>query len=360
MGMGRFRSSNPNEIGTEDLVTHVYTKRTNHSFGSLGPGSDPLATGYSTFGDGTFTSTFPASQFSLIWTAREEAALLSKMLNKFKGHELNLGVSLAEVDKLADTVLGTLRNLVYGLDDLRKLRFTAFARRFGTRPPRKDRVDKLRLLDISGRFLEMRYAWQPAIQDVYESAKAFEQLSSGPRQSYTRTTKRRERKVTYFTNYGVGSQVVEAKRTYLFEMYEEMGFARQLGLSNPASILWERLPWSFVIDWFIPIGTYLELVGQIPFMKGRWCRTSSIKWTASGVISTAFPGAPFLVVAPLPDGDWERFHLERSISAAAPPVPKPTFKVAGAVQGKRLQNAIALAHQVFSGSRRSVRTTFHY
>jgi hypothetical protein len=30
------------------------------------------------------------------------------------------------------------------------------------------------------------------------------------------------------------------------------------GLVNPLSIAWELLPWSFVVDWFIPVGNTLE------------------------------------------------------------------------------------------------------
>jgi hypothetical protein len=342
----RFKSTNPNRIGTEDPVTGIVTIRTNHSW-QTGGGSSPDSLGYATFGDGSVSTTFPASKFNLVWTAREESKLLAKMIQKVKGHSYNLGVSLAEVDKLAGTVLGTVQNLVYGVGDLSRLRFDRFARRFGARPPRKDRVEKLRLLDISGRFLEMRYAWEPAIGDVFEAAKAFEALSNGPRQLYFRTAGRQSRPTTYNTNYCTVNQTVAVKRSYLFEMYEEMGAARQMGLSNPASILWERLPWSFVIDWFIPIGNYLELIGQVPFMKGRWCRTSSIRWTSSGSYQ-AEPFSGWDPLPPSPNCDWEVFNLERSISSSPPSVPFPNFRVNGSVAGKRIGNALALAHQVFA------------
>jgi hypothetical protein len=351
-----FHSSNPNEIGTINPTTHVYTKRTNHSW-ATGAGSDAAAIGYSTFGDGTVSSAFPTSQFNSLWTAREESKLLSKLLKKIKGHELHLGVALAEVDKLAGTVLGTLRNLVFGLDDLRRLRFAAFARRFGARPPRKDRVERLRLLDISGRFLEMRYAWEPTIADAYEAAKAFEELSNGPRQYLNRATRRMTKPVGYRTNYCQVNQTVEVRRTYLFEMYEEMGAFRQMGLIDPLSILWERIPMSFVVDWFIPIGTYLSLIGQIPYLKGRFLRTSSIRWNSSGT----YQAAPFTgqdPASPSVDCDWVRFNLERVPTSGPPSVPLPNFSVAGAIAGKRIQNAIALAHQIFMGDDSSF--IYHY
>ncbi|UUW21163.1 MAG: maturation protein [Sanya fiers-like virus 2] len=37
--------------------------------------------------------------------------------------------------------------------------------------------------------------------------------------------------------------------------------AQQLGLSNPALLAWEVLPYSFVVDWFLGIGTFLRQFG---------------------------------------------------------------------------------------------------
>lgn len=36
-------------------------------------------------------------------------------------------------------------------------------------------------------------------------------------------------------------------------------FAAQMGLTDPASIVWEALPYSFVVDWFLPIQSWLQL-----------------------------------------------------------------------------------------------------
>lgn len=346
MSMGRIRTNNPNNLGYKYMG--VYGVVDNHTW-DITSGT-PGTTGYrASSGSGTsFPLAFPDSAFNSIWTPKVEMVLLSRLLKKVKGHELNLGVSLAEVDKLAGTVTNTLKTLAFGAEDLAKGNFARFARRFGTSPPSRDVVNRLRLRDPAGRFLEMRYAWAPAIDDVYEAAKAFESLSNGPRQSVFRKAYRIGRAGSYNTNYCYGiNQQITVSKTYLFEMYEEMSVARQMGLANPATILWERLPWSFVVDWFIPIGTYLELIGQVPFMKGRWLMTRSMRWKSSGTYGMGPLTPHHTPASPFVDCDWERFVLSRS-PIANPGVPFPNFSVAGAVGGKRVGNAIALAQQVFA------------
>jgi len=339
MASAKFHSSQPNLVGYTDLNGQNYVQRTNHTWYN---GYGPIT------GTGEVSAVFPTSTFNTYWGSREESALLSKLLKKVKGHDADLGVSLAEVDKFAGTIVGTVKSLAFFALDLSGGHFARAARRLGSSPPRKDRVEKLRTLDISGRFLEMRYAWEPTIKDAYETSKAFEEISNGPRTARTRAGKRFKRSIPYSTNYCPGLEIVlEVRRSYIFEQFEEMAVARQLGLANPLGILWERIPFSFVFDWFIPVGNYLALIGQVPYLKGRWCRTSSIRTTFAGMGLSRGTGR--LPAAPHPSAEWERFNLERSTTLTPPSVPFPSFRVQGAVQGKRVMNAIALAHQVISG-----------
>ncbi len=307
------------------------------------------------------SAVFPSALFDSYWDSRKESDLLAKLLNKVKGHSLNIGVALAEVDKMAGTMASTIKNLAFGVVDLSKLRFAAFARRFGTSPPSAKKVRRLQALDISGRFLEMRYAWQPAIEDAYQVAQAFEGISNGPRQQ---TFKKGGFINTEgdFTpgNYRKSVSSVLCRRIYTFQMYEELSVLRQVGLANPASILWERLPWSFVLDWFLPVGNYLELIGQIPYLHGKWLRTDSVRLT--GELSELNDGTAAFnrIKPPIPRVRISAFYMRRSVLLSPPPVPSPQLKVAGAVQGKRLQNALALAHQIFFDAGRDSIVDYHY
>jgi len=193
-----------------------------------------------------WTTSTASSIFNSMWTSSKEIALLAKLLSKIKDHQFNIGTSLAEVDKLTETVVGTIKNIGLGVIDLYSGHYANFARRFGASPPRRGRMRKLRLLDVSGRFLEMRYAWLPAVEDCYQASLAFEQLSRNRRGQYITASGKAVSTLTK-TNGSKSknwpNKVRKATRKYICHMYESMSATRQMGLGNPASILWERIPW---------------------------------------------------------------------------------------------------------------------
>ena len=58
---------------------------------------------------------------------------------------------------------------------------------------------------------------------------------------------------------------------------EKVSIPRSLGLINPSTVAWERLPWSFVIDWFIPIGSYLDSVGFFGGLRLSYAQSTFIQ-----------------------------------------------------------------------------------
>jgi hypothetical protein len=285
--------------------------------------------------------------FWVPWTVQDEYKLLAKLLEKVKGHSFNVGVSLAEVDKLSEGVISTIKTVGLGFGDLAKGNFSSFARRFGASPPSPRAQRSLTTKDFSGRFLEMRYAWEPTIQDTFEAAKAFEALSNGPRQVVIKATHRKKLGLYIPTNYARSRASALRSKTYTYEAYEELSAFRQMGLANPASILWERIPYSFVIDWFIPIGTYLELIGQIPFLKGRFMLSDYFELVSSGKVVDDPLNAYGMQGIKVPDINLRTQQLTRTLPPSLS-VPAPSIRVAGAVQGRRIGNAIALAHQLLN------------
>jgi hypothetical protein len=281
---------------------------------------------------------------------------LNKLLSKVKGHSFNLAVNLSQMGELSEMVSSNLGKLGSAVMALKHGDFSTAARCLGASP----RVSKLKPSDISGRWLELQYGWLPSLSDTYQAAKAFHAISDGPRSS--RFTKRCPTQSSDAYYWSSSEFYMKRKHTrtasYTVELYEEMGFARQLGLVDPLSVIWENIPYSFVVDWFVPIGTYLDNLNQIPTLKGRWLVHSGYetqgpveyKWVdPNGLPLCGYHGYAHryssVSITPVITGSYR--WSNRSALASPPSVPSPDFVFGGAVHGNRIWNAISLASQRF-------------
>lgn len=117
---------------------------------------------------------------------------------------------------------------------------------------------------LADTWLEWSFGWKPLINDIYASIDllqtpikavhvktskgfnvAFVQLiTSNPALIYTRRT------VTGTDFCTMGCEVtINNPNLYL---------ANNLGLANPAIVVWELIPFSFVVDWFVSVGEFLN------------------------------------------------------------------------------------------------------
>jgi hypothetical protein len=282
-----------------------------------------------------------------------------KLLSRIKGHDFDLGVNIGQMGQTVNLLAGTLGSLGRAALALKRGDFASAARQLGARP----RPSKLEAKDVSGRWLELQYGWLPLISDSFEAAKAFEEISNGPRRTTFKASVSQPLLEELSISAANFSCVVKGRksRRLQYEMYEEMSANRQLGLYDPMSIAWELTPWSFVVDWFVPVGTYLDNLNQIPHLSGRWLINDYCKyemqspdwiWKNQNQLSTGNPQVPFadgksvrIVSHPLMAISSSK--MARSVSNSPPAVPLPKLNVGGAIHGRRLWNAISLAHQRF-------------
>lgn len=274
---------------------------------------------------------------------------LTRLSEKVKGFDFNLGVELGQLHQTVDLLSGNLVKLGRAALALRHGDFATAARQLGSRP----KSTRLKASDISGRWLELQYGWLPLLGSSFDAAKAFEEISQGPRSAVFKVSAVQS-KSHDFSLIGTNMSclaTVKVGRRIQYEMYEEMSVPRQLGLLDPLSIAWELTPWSFVVDWFYPIGTYLDNLNQIPKLKGRFLVTDFMKVPKQKLhTSWASPGfwGPRWGITRGEDINltWGLTKMDRSFSESPPPVPAPKF-VFGLNSTKRFWNAVGLAHQRF-------------
>lgn len=288
---------------------------------------------------------------SIPWLGNDTLRLYGKLAEVIKGHSFNAAVFGAQGGQLVAQALSTSTAMYRSLKCLKRGNLSCALKNLGLSPgqrKRKAMKHKLDGGDISGTWLAMQYGWLPSLSDMYEASRAFEALTAPPREEVYRASVRKslsEQNSASPSNYLCERQRMRSMKVS-FRLKEELSLPRSLGLYDPLSVAWEVTPWSFVIDWFIPIGTYLESLAVIPHLKGDWMLTSFEAFTSVG------PS----VVRPLPSayglckgGPGRNSRSEkiviRTVGSSPLPVPRPEIDLGSAYSGKRLLNALALFHQ---------------
>lgn len=112
----------------------------------------------------------------------------------------------------------------------------------------------------------------------------------------------------------------------------------RLGLKDPLSIAWELVPYSFVADWFIPIGAWLQARGLQQAVKGTFVSSLTEKFEQRGASSAA---ANFELIGA---SAW-RYSTGVFTRTVEPQlkIPYPEFKPLGKILSwQHCENAIAL------------------
>lgn len=281
--------------------------------------------------------------WSTLFTANDELALLAKLSSAVKEHDFNLAVNVAQGRQTVDLVVGNLAKLGRSMLALKRGDFATAARQLGTSP----RKSRLKPQDISGRWLELQYGWLPMLGDTFEACKAWEALSR-PRSDnivVTRSTSGKFNGSQSPSNWsGWGTWKFRVRIEY--ERQEQISTARSLGLLDPLSVVWEIIPYSFVVDWFLPIGTYLEVLNQIPNLSGRFLRTVSRFYNNEGIPTKQGESPPFYDYRGC-HARYNAYYCDRQ-NLSSLPVPFPTFSpISKALSPKRFLNAYALTAQIF-------------
>jgi hypothetical protein len=118
----------------------------------------------------------------------------------------------------------------------------------------------------------MQYGWKPLISDSYgamEALHAREKETSGG-VTTVKAYVRENEKLVYNLSDSANNAIFDFQKHCDVRHTGHIrldftpsdgpwsGTLAQLGLTNPLELAWELLPWSFVADWFIPIGDYLS------------------------------------------------------------------------------------------------------
>lgn len=199
-----------------------------------------------------------------------EAALRqaqAKAWDRFKSaayDEANLAMLFIERKEALNMVASRAMQLYKAYRELRKGRFQKFLRALQIRPKARDKHRRWsRPKDAASVWLEYWFGWAPTISDI---GGVIDILQS-PYRSGKKVVGSARSYVTLEGNAGMGTSTrkwqgqgyVGARYQAYIEVENPNLFrANQLGFINPALVVWELIPFSFIVDWFIPVGDFLS------------------------------------------------------------------------------------------------------
>jgi len=304
---------------------------------------------------------------SLSWPGPDGNAVLeclAQISESIRGHSFNAAIFAAESKESLATVTNTLRSVFQAFSAIKRRDLGGALRSLGRLPGQssKKASKSLQAGDIPGAWLSIRYGWQPLLNDIYEVMKAYENRSNGARGVVVRAHKNLKPvtgdvgNAANWRNYRAMT-VTRSSIRYKVTFKENLSTARTLGLLNPAAVLWEKMPFSFVIDWAIPIGTYLDSLGIFAGLQLEYARTyfyrkddfikQTVSWTGSpqqqpGYIDLSFPTK----------GVYTLVHIERTRGTSLS-VPFPSLKsLEKTFSIGHIQNASALIAQLVINARK--------
>lgn len=323
---------------------------------------------------GAYTGTSGMYSQLVSWDSNDELKLLSKLSERARGHSFNLGVALAESSQTLQLVATTLVRMTSAVRAISRGDVSQALRSLGAVPTpemlkkhkgkeRKARrsrefrlTGRMHQKDVSSMWLEIQYGWSPLLQDVHESMQAYAKHTDPPRVSQYSVTvsKSKEQEILPL---GPGSGKLRrinsrntVSKTLTVTQYEQLSVPRALGLADPRPILWEKVPFSFVADWFIPIGSYLDSLATVPFIVATY-QSVVRDITVGDQQGGADPNYPLVTNWIGASAHGSRIAYTRTYPGSIT-VPLPQFKPMEQVfTTGHIKNGIALLHQLLTPRR---------
>lgn len=319
-----------------------------------------LASNPGIFGYSHHTFTSYGGEFN----ANHQIALINKLQEAWKGGDFSAGNNIGELGQTINGLAGLLHDLRRVLrgepprtlrslrnKSLKQAHRESFARRRGLKP--KKNPNPFNFMDernksIGDRNLEFQFGVRPLIDDIFEAAQVAARLSVRKR----RVRVKKKGKPGYLTYSGdcEATGTFERSRSIVAYFEQEATVTEAFGLDNPAGILWEIMPWSFVIDWVAPIGAFISAQNFALSVKGTFITTD---WEYSRVSANSKSGPsaadPRYIVEEVYPTKNLAFSVNRTISSSLDvPLPEIKSSLLGGKPLERLANALSLLNGLVS------------
>lgn len=300
------------------------------------------------------------------WTSNDDVALVSKLLSQVKGSDFHLGNFLGEFNQTLGLIAETATAVYEAGKAAKKGNFQrAFAKLADhrvTRPTLRlthyNEIWKQRALTASSNQLKLVYGVLPLLQDVQGAAEFLAHQLNVPRRQVYKASGARILKDDPYAFYNA-SRPPGGYYSYTPDR-SELGTKKQIklilaeadpvalsGIYDVPSTLWEITPFSFVFDWFLPIGNWLQARGMASAVTGTYVTSTKNFWMWKGAHSMNTHAIIYGA-----EGIGMKAGTFTRVISSSPDLPLPTFKpLVKAASWQHCLNAVSLVTQLGLRSR---------
>lgn len=330
------RRPKPSDLFANSTSRKVVTSLTEYTYGSL---SNAPYNQYTLVAPMSYWTGISPNPSISEPTVASFASLDNKVRAGIKSQNVNLANSLAEYGQTSNLLLNAARDILRTFHSLRSGRpIRDFVSMLGNPETRNARR-------LSNRWLEYQYGWKPLMSDVYGSAEALAKNVQTGVYLYRSVTESSSANST--TPYVLGPIFTEVDLSMKVRVRYKISDSgvktlSELGFTNPLSVAWEVIPWSFVIDWFVPVGNYLSGLDALTGVTDlRVLRSYRYQVNAFQALNYSGGGQTF---SPCPTGKYKgeitcRFAGSDTLSFGS-------LRYEPSLTKTKLANAIALLRQL--------------
>lgn len=235
----------------------------------------------------------------LLGEASREALL------NLKSQKVNLGQVYGERSQTLRMIRSSVQRISLSFSRLKRFDIVgaAHALNFELRPSRRKRLEDRRTAYLESKrsgadfaaasWLEYVYGWRPLLQDVHGSLEKWAdyQIGRPPLVRVIGTSKESISRRIWHSNSSTLKDYTDARSEARIRVIYEYTLGNQIfhelssfGVTNPLALAWELLPYSFVVDWFLPIGDFLSSLDAefgMSFVRGVHSSTVNANSTRS-------------------------------------------------------------------------------
>ena len=211
------------------------------------------------------------------WDLNDLFRARTEVLLKIKDQKVNYGEALAEARSTISHLGSTLKTLLRSFLYARKGKWSKVLKELRINKRFKFSAGK----EASGRWLELQFGWLPFMADLKGT---MELIQKGFRQKNYQFSAVRQI-TSDFTGedvmspiasnpsnriIGTGRRITKVK-IYAKVRSEGLHALTSIGLTDPFQVAWALTPFSFILDWALPVGSFIEGIGAtkgLDFVSG--------------------------------------------------------------------------------------------